>query len=331
METSAIVRLAVDIYNNRVNTKFSSGDIQQDKEVLRQALIDANGGKTTVSYKDLRDNKAIYAIIEEILEATILQGFKDNPFFERFVDFRNLKLGDQNSFHIPDNSLFMVSEVGEGIFGIKRQRINKGQNVSIPTSFKAVNIYEEANRLLADRIDIVEFLDKMEKSFMNRRGQDIYNAFLNGINVLNPAFTQNGNFDEGILLTICERLEAATGKAPIIVGTRFALRQITTAVVSEKAREAHNELGYFGNFNGIEMIRVPQALQQGSFNFLITNNDLWIVTSDTKPIKFVTEGDAILEQKSMFDNADMTVDIFAGERYGVGLVMDQVWGQYRLP
>lgn len=326
-----IVKLASDMYFNRVNTKFATSDMQENCEVLRQELIDVNGGKTTVSYKDLRDNKAIFQIIELILEATVLSGFKDNPFFERFVDARNVKLGDQNSFYIPDNSLFTVADTAEGIFGVKRQRINKGQNVTIPTQLKTVQVYEEANRLLSGRMDILEFLDKMEKSFMNRRGQDIYTSFIGGLGVLNAAFLANGAFVENTLLNICENVEAATGNTPIIVGTRTALRSVTTAVLSEKMRESHNELGYYGSFNGINMMRIPQIHAQGTFNFLITNRDLFVVTSETKPVKFVTEGEAILESKSMFENADMTVDIFAGERNGVGLLIDTVWGQYRLP
>ena len=78
---------------------------------------------------------------------------------------------------------------------------------------------------------------------MNRRGQDIYNTFVAGIGQLNAAFIANGAFVENTLLNICENLEAATGNAPIIVGTRTALRAVTTAVLSEKMRESHNEFG----------------------------------------------------------------------------------------
>ena len=330
METKAIVKLGIDIYKNRVDAKFSSGSVQGDKEVLRGALVDLNGGKTSVSYKDLKNNPAIFAVLEEILETGLQEGFKDNPFFEKFVDYKNVKLGDQNSFYIPDNSLFMVSDTAEGINGVRRQRLNKGTNVSIPTQLKTVHVYEEANLLLSGRMDIVEFIEKMEKSFMNRRGSDIYTTFLNGINTLNAAFTENGAYDEGQLLHVVEHVQAATGRTPMVVGTRLALRNVTTAIVSEKMRESHNELGYYGSFNGINMMSIPQVHAQGTYNFLITNNDLFVVTSDTNPVKFITEGDIIMEQSSMFDKADMSVDIFAGERNGTGLVMDQVWGQYRL-
>ena len=70
-----IVKLASDMYFGRVDTKFAA-DMQKNSEVLRQELIDVNGGKTTVSYKDLRDNKSIFQIIELILEATVFLDLK---------------------------------------------------------------------------------------------------------------------------------------------------------------------------------------------------------------------------------------------------------------
>ena len=326
-----VVKLATDLYNGTVNTKYSSGDAKQDKEVLRQELIDINGGKSTVSYKDIRDNKELFQVIEVILENTILSGFRNNPFFERFVDARNTKLGDQNSFYIPDNSLFIVSDTAEGIRGIRRQRINKGTSTTVATTLKQIQAYEEINRLLSGRMDIVEFLDKMDKSFTHRRGVDIYNAFMGGLTALNAAFTANGAFVEGTLLNICENVEAATGNEPMIVGTRTALRSITTAVLSDKMRESHNELGYYGTFNGINTVRIPQIHTPGTFTQMISNRDLFVVTSNTKPVKYVTEGEVIVEPGKVTDNADMTMDFFAGERYGVALIIDQVWGHYRLP
>jgi len=83
-------------------------------------------------------------------------------------------------------------------------------------------------------------------------------------------------------------------------------------------------------FNGTPMLSIKQSHTAGTYTFAISDNDLWIVTSDSKPIKFVTEGDAIFEQGQATDNADRTVDILAGERWGVGIVLNQLYGQYRI-
>ena len=45
----------------------------------------------------------------------------------------------------------------------------------IPTELHTIETYAELNRLLAGRIDIVEFVDKIKRSFAEKRMQTIYN------------------------------------------------------------------------------------------------------------------------------------------------------------
>lgn len=67
-----IVQVAVDAYRGNV-TKYSVGD---SMELLRQAMIEANGGSTTLNYKNIRDGKCngLFALIEEILSRTVVSG-----------------------------------------------------------------------------------------------------------------------------------------------------------------------------------------------------------------------------------------------------------------
>lgn len=73
-EIKDIVKLAVDNYHNRVQ-KYSAGEAN---EVLRQALIDLNGGSTKLDYKAIRDGKCngLFALIEQILDATVVEGLQ---------------------------------------------------------------------------------------------------------------------------------------------------------------------------------------------------------------------------------------------------------------
>ena len=157
-ERQSIVKLANDIYKGQVNTEFATANKEEQMATLRTALIEANGGSKKVDYKKMRRNTEIFEIIEEILETVDVQGFEGNDFFERFVDYRNLALGDKNDFYIPDNSLFTIDTTAEGISSTLRQRINKGKTESVATSLKTISAYEELNRLLAGRIDLVEFV-----------------------------------------------------------------------------------------------------------------------------------------------------------------------------
>jgi len=329
-DKNAIIKLAVDICKNKVNTEFASGDRDEQLRVLNEALVEANGGSKKLDYKSMRKNTELFEIIETILELNDVQGFEENDFFNEFVDFRNIALGDENQFYISDNTLFTVAKTAEGVGSTLRQRINKGKNESIPTNLYTISAYEEMNRLLSGRIDIVEFVDKMRRSFANKRMNAIYTTFYQGISGLPAAFTTTGSYTEDNLIDIIQHVEASTGGNPIIIGTKKALSKVTTAVVSEDAKERKNQMGYYGVFNGTPMMMIKQSHSVGTYDFAISDNDLWIVTSDSKPIKFVTEGEAIFEQGTAFNNADLTVDLFAGERWGVGIVLNQLYGQYRI-
>lgn len=73
-DNSNIVKLAVDAYRGNVE-QYST---KQSMEVLRQALIEANGGSTILNYKNIRDGKCVglFTLIEEILSRTVVEGLQ---------------------------------------------------------------------------------------------------------------------------------------------------------------------------------------------------------------------------------------------------------------
>lgn len=78
-EMNDIVRLAVDAYKGNVE-KYS---VKQSQETLRQALIEANNGKTSLDYRDIRDGKCngLFTLIETILSATVIEGLQGDEYF----------------------------------------------------------------------------------------------------------------------------------------------------------------------------------------------------------------------------------------------------------
>lgn len=69
-----IVQVAVDAYHGAPQ-KYSVG---QSMDMLRQALVEANGGSTKLSYRNIRDGKCngLFAIVEEILARTVVEGLQ---------------------------------------------------------------------------------------------------------------------------------------------------------------------------------------------------------------------------------------------------------------
>lgn len=318
-----IVKLAVDAYKGNVE-KYST---KQSQDVLRQALIDANGGSTKLDYKAIRDGKCsgLFTLIEEILSRTVVEGLQGDEYFNALVDFRNLAEGDQNVFVVEDNTLFVVSEAADGTQGIRRQRLGGAKETSIPTSLKAVRIYEELNRVLSGRVDFNDFINKVAESFRQKLLNDVYGlwsgataADLGGVTY----FPTAGTYDEEDLLDLIAHVEAvAGGKPATIVGTKKAIRNLIPSIQGEGFKSDLYNLGYAGKFYGTPVVVTPQRHKVGSTDFVLKDDVLTIIAGDDKPIKVVYEGNPIVLMGDPTTNADFTQEYFYGEKYGMGIVL----------
>ena len=51
-------------------------------------------------YPSFHPTARLICIIEDTLDEVLTDGFKNNKFFEKFVDYRNMALGDANVFYV---------------------------------------------------------------------------------------------------------------------------------------------------------------------------------------------------------------------------------------
>ena len=318
-----IVKLAIDGYKGRVE-QYSVG---QSQEVLRKALVEANGGNTKLDYKAIRDGKCngLFALIETILSKTVVEGLTGDEFFNALVDFRNVAEGDQNVFIVEDSNLFVIDDVADGTQGIRRQRLGGANEVAIPTTMKMVRIYEELNRVLSGRVDFNHFIDVVAESFRQKMLNDIYTLWsgataddLGGV----AYFPAAGSYNEDELLELISHVEAAAGgKTATIVGTKKALRPLKDAIDGDVAKNDLYNLGYVGKFYGTPVVATPQRHKVGTTDFVFADDVLTIIAGDDKPIKFVYEGDPIVLMGDPMKNADFTQEYVYGEKYGLGIVL----------
>lgn len=326
---SNLIKLAVDGYKGHVAGDYSVNDTQ---EALRKALVEANGGSTKLDIKAIRDGRCngVFAIIEELVNVIHEEGLKGDEFFMNMVEDRNLSLGDTNKFHIERECLFAVADIAEGTQGVRRQRIEAGQDITINTQLRAIKIYEELNRILAGRIDFNKFVDLVGKSFTKQELDATYDAFVGMFKKLKTPYTETGSFDEDKLLELIDHIEASTGETAVVVGTRKALRKIKTAVVSDSAKEEMYAMGHFGRFNGTELVAVKQRHKSGTDDFILDDNVLYVFAGDTKPIKRVTEGDITMLMGTPMNNADMSQEFLMMKRTGIAVIFDRDFGVYNL-
>lgn len=329
MVDANLVKLAIDGYKGHVAGNYSVSDAQ---ETLRAALVEANGGKTSFDIKDVRAGRCekVFTIVEELVNAISEEGLRGDEFFMNMVEDRNMALSDTPVFHIERDSLLAVADIAEGTQGVRRQRIEGGTDITVTTQLHAVKIYEELNRVLSGRIDFNKLVDSVSRSFVKNELDSAYAAFTGMFNKLQAPYSESGSYDEEKLLTLVEHVEAATGQTAMIVGTKKALRKVTTAVVSDSAKEDLYNMGYYGKVAGIPMVAVKQRHEAGSNKFILDDKNLYIFAGDSKPIKRVTKGDVVMLTGNPMTNADLTQEFLMAKRTGIAIVMDRDYGIYKM-
>ena len=327
MEKLQIIKLATDMIQNRVPANFS--DSVKNSEVLRQAFIEANGGSQDIDIKKFHRGNQLFEIIEELIPTIVHEGLQGNEFFFNLVEYRNIALGDDLDFWTEDKTEFIVADAAYGVSGIRRQRLGAKQKYNVDTTLKVVKVYEELKRLLAGRTDFNVFVQKVAKAMNDNLMNDVYTAF-NGVTAstrgLNSTYVTTGSYSEDNLLDLVGHVEASTNSVATILGTKKALRKIATATVSDEAKSDMYNMGYYGKFNGTNMIWIPQIHKSGTDTFLLNDNKIYVIAGNDKPIKVVNVGTGLLSVNDPLQAKDFTQNYLYGQEFGVGLAFNEKMG-----
>lgn len=329
--TIDLINVAVDAYKGVPSGNYS---VEQSLEAVTNGLIAMNNGKNYLDYRDVRDGKCngLFAVIEEIINRTVIDGLQGNEFFMNLVEYKNMFLGDKNEFYVPDDSLFKVATITRGTQGIRRQRLNGGSKFSVDIKTYGVKIYATIDAVLSGRINFNDLINRVSESILKQQYEDIYLAWGNMISGTGSTYMPvAGSYNEDSLLDLCEHVEVNNGTVPTILGTRKALRRITTANVSDSAKEDLYNMGYYGKFNGYNMIRIKQQHKTNTDEFIFPDNKIYIIGTDIKPIKYVTEGQSLIITRNPEDNADLTQEYFISYKAGASVIMpDKKIGVYTM-
>lgn len=329
--TMDLINVAVDAYKGVPSGNYS---VEQSLDAVRNGLIAINNGKEYLDYKDIRDGKCngLFAVIEEIITKTVIDGLQGNEFFMNLVEYKNMALGDKNEFYTPDDSLFNVATIARGTQGIRRQRLNGGSKFSVDIKTYGVKIYAELDAVLAGRINFNDLINRVSESLLKKQYEDIYLAWGNMISGTGSTYLPvAGSYNEDSLLELCEHVEVNNGVVPTILGTRKALRRLTSATVSDSAKEDLYNMGYYGKFNGYNMVRIKQQHKTNTDEFIFPDNKIYVVGTDIKPIKYITEGQSLIIARNPEDNADLTQEYFVANKAGAAVIMpDKKIGVYTM-
>lgn len=331
MDKVNVVKLAKDMIQNRVDSNFS--DSKKNSDALIDALIEANGGSPNIDIKKFHRGNECFEIIEEIIPLIVHEGLSGNEFFFNLVDYRNIMLGDDIDFWTEDKTELIVADASYGTSGIRRQRLGEMQKYNVETKLKVVKVYEELKRLLARRTDFNMFIQKVSDAMTKKIKEDTYTAFKSvsaTTRGLNSTYVKSGTYSESVLLELVEHVSAATESTPIIYGTKTALRKVTTAVVSDEAKTDLYNFGFYGKFNGVNMVYLPQRHKTGTDEFLLEDDKIYVIAGNDKPIKVVNVGTGLLSANDPMQSAEFVQNYLYGQEFGVGLVFSEKMGFYTL-
>lgn len=324
-----LVKLGVDLYKKRV-TDFSA---TQANEVIRKAFVDMMGTDKPDARQFRRHKLEIFEIIEEVLEQTITDGMVANPFFDQFVEYRDLNLGDSNEFYVEDRSMLTVARHAGNHWDIRRQKLNIGDSFTVQTEAYAAAVYTDFKRFLAGRIDFDALIAKVGQAFSNELNSRIYTEFMATMAYLPAEFKETGTYADATLLDIAEHVQAANqGSKIIIAGTRTALSKLNadTAYLSNDMKNELNKNGVSGYWKGFELLPIPQNHKANTFEFQVANDRFLVLPANAKPIKVVKEGMPLIKEVSDgTTNRDMSMEYNFISQYGVAAVFNTLYGLYQ--
>ncbi|MEW5569604.1 hypothetical protein [Rossellomorea marisflavi] len=322
-----LVKLGVDLYKKQVQDYSQA----QGNDVMRKAFIEILGTDKP-DYRQFRKHKVeVFEIIEEVLAQTITDGMA-TPFFDQFVEYRDLDLGDSNEFYVEDRTMLTVARHSGNHWNIRRQKLNIGDTFTVQTEAMSAAVYADFKRFLAGRIDWDQFVAKVGQAFVQELNDRIHVEFMNTINYLPAEFKETGSFSEESLRTIVEHVQAANQGSPVVIaGTKSALAKLSKVeTLSDGMKDQLNRSGLLQAWEGNALLPIPQSHKPNTFEFAIDNDRLLVLPANAKPIKVVKEGMPLVKEVSDgLANQDMSMEYKFIAQYGVATVFNLLFGQYK--
>lgn len=342
-EKKALIALCVDSYTGDItnyvadNVKTDSQSI--DKQIRERLEKEVFKGEK-FSYRTYEKHKnEIFEIIEAVLDQVIPYGWAGDPFFEEFVDERRVDLGDLNEFYVGSNSVYTVSRFSGNHWDTVRERIENGAPIQIPTYWHVVHAYNEFERFFKGLDSFAVMVNKVYESYAKFFRQSIYTAFSGIAEFVPDEFSDHGTLstdtERDALLTLAEKVEAYNGEKPMFIGSTTALRRlqgrIEDAWVASSAKEERKSLGIVSAWEGYRLMALQQSFKPGTFDFEIATDKILIASANTKPVKFVYEGNTrIKDVQDYRENMDMTLETQVHIKAGIGVVADGIVGEWTL-
>ena len=276
---------------------------------------------------------ACFAILEEVLDISVNDAWKSDPFYREIVDARNVAIGDKIDFIIEDNTWIVANRFSGGTWDTDREKLNGRKKITIDTEWFYVHVYDDFERFRTGAITVEHLVDAITRAFIVCADTLVAVAFNDAATNLPATFNTASTLNAQEMRELVAHVKTASRKNVRILGTEMAITRLNDLGEVKYSNEMMNEVystGKLGKWFGNNIVEVPQAYEPGTFNWAVDNNTLLIVPDNEKFVKFLDEGETMSQEKSEQDNHDQTISWQLQRKFGATAVFGSVFGKYTI-
>lgn len=327
-----ISKLVLKHVNGHIPVEYQNHDAQEREAAVRAAFLkEVLGIEGEYSQKEFRrkfraNETRVYEVIEEILGDTV-KGTDSNSFFNQFVSRHDLDAGDTTEWFVEGRNALIVSEMGPN-FSMKRQRVEAGHAFQVLPRTYGISVYEQVERLASGRSTFEKFIELVREAVALKLEELAHTALAKSLANLPSNFVASGSYDESAILDVISKVESANGETPMLVGTRAAIAKLQNrSVLSENQKDEKARRGYSEYWNGVRCLTVDNFVKTGTFQEVLPNDVIYVMSGADRPIKLVTEGGEVIKSLSGTDTQDNTMSLTLTFKAGVACIHSDCLGK----
>ena len=329
-----LTTLMNDSLSNKVAVFANEDAAKYTDQAIREAFFEILGDDK-LTWQGWRNHKnEIFTVIENVLTTNLPKGWENSPFYDQFVEVKNGALGDANEYVIDQDGILVASRFSGNHWDVDRQKLQGKRSFSVPTEWIYIHVYDELERFLNGATSLPEMMTKLQNGFQNEIDARIYTSF-NGIGTYLPeAFKETGAYVRETMMDLIQRVQIASQSNVILAGTKTALAAIAEGIDSKWISNAQQEematKGALLNLTGLGVtaMEIPQVFVRGSYDFKIDNSSIYVLPSNTRPIKLFYEGQTRALDYNENQTHDQTVGTIAETKLGTAVIMPSLFGKY---
>lgn len=328
-----MTNLIEDTLSNKVKFFANDNASQYADEAIRQGFLSELGGELT--WQTWRNNKnKILTVFENVLNTNLPKAWDISPFYRQLVESKNGALGEKNEFVVNNPGTLVVSRTSGNHWYTDRQKLQGKRVFSLSTDWIYIRVYDDFEKFVKGYTTIGQLMEAIQRGFQTDMDARVFAAFNGAGTYLPEKFKETGTYDEDKMRELVQRVSTAAQSNVILAGSKSALSRIHRGLnadfISERQKDeiATNGCLITQTGLGVPAIEIPQAFIRGTYDFLVDNKTIYVLSANDKPIKQYFEGDTRALDLTEHQTGDMTIDSQVQTKVGVGVVFSDLFGKY---